>query len=314
MGMDYFSVLAGLLGLWVFLIWFIRRTVIDITNYMQSGNVNGERLTKWDILNGLSSGEFGVVYQPQYSLVTGDITGIEALARWVRTDGGFVSPLDFIDLAEKVGVITNVGHYVMRKSCEDYRKIGFNGLILSVNVSLVELESDDYISRLDEIIEETGFDTNYLKLEVTESKVYSSREKIESVVSSIRDRGISIVVDDFGTGVSTHDKLSITGIEGMKIDKSFVLGIDTAPHNKILIEHMVSLGKKLNMSIVAEGVETYEHLHYIAMLGVDTVQGYYISRPMQALDLAEWLYSTDRGRTLVDIDKLYNSNVLMKSL
>ena len=311
--MYFLMSFTALLATWGFLIWFIYRSVKSVKDFVEGADYNGVHLTRWDILSGLVAGEFTVVYQPQYSLVSGDITGIEALARWKRTDGTFVSPVDFIHLAEKVGVISNVGHYVMRSSFLDYKKFNFDGLILSVNVSLMELEGEGYIDCLDSLLLETDFNPHYLKLEVTENKAYTSRTKVEDVVKDIRSRGISIVVDDFGTGVSTHDKLSISGVSGMKIDKSFVMGLDTLPHNKILVEHMVSLGKKLNMSIVAEGVETYEHLSFMATLGVDAIQGYYIARPMAVGSLSDWLNETDRGRLLLNLDDVYNRKVIAKT-
>ena len=236
--------------------------------------------------------EFTVHYQPKVNLRTGEITGAEALLRWNHSTRGMVSPAEFIPVAEDCGLILPIGTWVLRESCRQVRSWHDQGLRLSsvaVNVSAIQFRDRHFLNDVFAILEETGLEPSFLELELTEGVLMKGGESIESVLKTLRARGIQIAIDDFGTGYSSLSYLRRFPADTLKIDQSFVRQITTAPEDATIVSAIISMGRSLNMRVVAEGVETPEELEFLRAQQCDEAQGYYFSKPVGAPQFAELL-------------------------
>jgi diguanylate cyclase (GGDEF)-like protein len=232
--------------------------------------------------NALVNNEFILHYQPKVDLITMQVVGAEALIRWNSPELGFVSPIQFIHLAEETGLILQMGEWVIKTACEQavaWQKAGYEKLIMSVNLSARQFNQSHLLHSIKNILATTGLEAQYLELELTESIVMTDVTASLKVLHEIKALGIKISVDDFGTGYSSLSYLKDLPLDTLKIDKSFtddiVLHTDKAP----IVQTIIALAKNLNLKIVAEGVESYEQLLYLKNHGCDEMQGYYFSRP-----------------------------------
>ena len=232
--------------------------------------------------NALVNNEFILHYQPKVDLITMQVVGAEALIRWNSPELGFVSPIQFIHLAEETGLILQMGEWVIKTACEQavaWQKAGYEKLIMSVNLSARQFNQTHLLHSIKDILATTGLEAQYLELELTESIVMTDVTASLKVLHEIKALGIKISVDDFGTGYSSLSYLKDLPLDTLKIDKSFtddiVLHTDKAP----IVQTIIALAKNLNLKIVAEGVESYEQLLYLKNHGCDEMQGYYFSRP-----------------------------------
>jgi diguanylate cyclase (GGDEF)-like protein len=236
--------------------------------------------------------EFSLVYQPKVSLKTGDITGAEALLRWTHPTTGPVSPAEFIPVAEDSGLILPIDKWVLREACTQARAWSNAGLVLStmaVNVSAMELRSEKYLEGIFEILEQTGLDPRFLELELTESVLMKRPASTESILRTLRAKGVRLAVDDFGTGYSSLSYLRKFSMDTLKIDQSFVRTITTAPEDTAIVTAMISMGRNLDLRVVAEGVETPEEVEFLQAYQCDEAQGFYFSRPVSPEDFAKLL-------------------------
>lgn len=254
-----------------------------------------EMLQRIQIENGLRSAlendEFVLHYQPQYDTSRTTIRGIEVLIRWNNPKLGFIAPLDFIGVAEETGLIIPIGEWVLRKACEknkEWQDLGFPKMIIGVNISPIQLRQKDFPSLLKKILEESSLEPQFLELEITENVMIDSLATI-SVLNEIRDLGIRISLDDFGTGYSSLNYLKILPLDSLKIDKSFIEGLNKESIEKTIVGSIISLVHKLKLDVVAEGVETKEQLQYLEECGSNYVQGYLFSRPLSEQDLLRLL-------------------------
>jgi diguanylate cyclase (GGDEF)-like protein/PAS domain S-box-containing protein len=243
--------------------------------------------------------EFVLYYQPKMDLVTGRISGMEALIRWQHPDNGLIAPADFIPLAEETGIIVSLGKWALRKACLQTRKWqqeGVNALRVSVNLSARQFQDEELVEMVGTVIRETAIEPGFLELEITETTVMRDIDRTIEILWQLRDLGILLSIDDFGTGYSSLNYLKRLPLDILKIDKSFVRDVTTDPNDKAIVEAIVSLSHHLKMKVVAEGVETEEQLDFLKKERCHEVQGYYIARPLPAEDFKDFIQRhTDRA-------------------
>lgn len=226
-----------------------------------------------DLMQALNKGEFRVYYQPIADTMNGEIYGYEALVRWFHPLRGSVPPTEFIPVAEKIGLINQLGEWVLRTACEAAASWS-SPLKVSVNVSPVQLMNSSLTDTVVTILRTTGLDPYRLDLEITESDVFNENTRSLEILSQLRELGVQISIDDFGTGYSSLSRLSYFPFDKIKIDRSFVINIPDQKDDLDIVRLIISMGKSLHMRIVAEGVETEEQLQSLRKLGCDLVQGY----------------------------------------
>ncbi len=236
--------------------------------------------------------EFAIHYQPKVNLKTGAITGAEALLRWTHPVRGPIPPAQFIPVAEDCGLILPIGRWVLREACQQARAWVDAGLPLAtmaVNISAMEFRNDAFLQGVFSVLRDTGLAPGFLELELTESVLMKHAEATESILRTLRARGIQLAVDDFGTGYSSLSYLRKFPIDALKIDQSFVRQITTAPDQTTIVTAVISMGRSLKLRVVAEGVETQEELAFLQAHQCDEAQGYYFGRPMLAEQFARLL-------------------------
>ena len=231
----------------------------------------------------LGNNEFFLHYQPQVDLLEGKITGFEALIRWNNPELGFVSPLDFINIAEETHLIIPIGQWVLRNACLFLKKLndmGHQNLMIAVNVSILQLLQDDFVDMVLAVIEEFGLKPRQLELEITESIMMQSFQNIRTRLLQLRKAGVRIALDDFGKGYSSLSYLGQLPINTLKIDKSFIDALLTGKMGESFIDTIVMMGRKMGLVVLAEGVEMKEQMEYLMKHKCHRAQGYYISKPM----------------------------------
>ncbi len=234
-------------------------------------------------------------YQPIISLDTGRIKGFEALVRWQHATRGLIPPLDFIPLAEDTGLIIPIGNWVLRTACQQVatwrREIeSCRDLTISVNLSSKQFTGDDnLVSDVMAILDETNLESHALKLEITESVMIEDAEYARRVLDNLKNRGIGIHMDDFGTGYSSLAYLHNLPIDTIKLDQSFIRNMVDDDEHAVTVQAVMMLAKNLNMQVVAEGVETIEHINQLQKFDCNFAQGYYFSRPVDCNAAAELL-------------------------
>jgi diguanylate cyclase (GGDEF)-like protein/PAS domain S-box-containing protein len=236
--------------------------------------------------------EFTLHYQPKIDLRTGEITGAEALLRWTHPVRGPVSPAQFIPVAEDCGLILPIGKWVLREACKQARAWQNAGLALgtiAVNISAMEFRDDKFLEEVFAIINDSGLDPKFLELELTESVLMKRAEATESILKTLRARGVKVAVDDFGTGYSSLSYLRRLPIDALKIDQSFVRQITTDPDETTIVTAVIGMGRSLKLRVVAEGVETQQQLAFLQQHECDEAQGYYFSRPVVPQEFAKLL-------------------------
>jgi diguanylate cyclase (GGDEF)-like protein len=236
-----------------------------------------------DLRRALERQEFVVYYQPQVSLHTGQIVGVEALVRWQHPEKGLVPPMEFIPLAEETGLIIPLGDWVFRMACaqnQTWQKAGFSPLRVAVNLSARRFKQKGLIKDIVRILKETGLDPDYLELELTESHLMENVEATLSTLHELKAMGIHLSIDDFGTGYSSLSYLKRFPIDKLKIDRSFVLDISDNPDDAAIAVAIIAMAHSLKLKVTAEGVETKEQLEFLRAYQCDEMQGYYFSRPV----------------------------------
>lgn len=250
-----------------------------------------------DLRHALERGEFYLLYQPQVNLITQKIMGIEALLRWNHPQRGLISPTIFIPVAEERGWIVEIGAWVLRTAClqaKAWQDQGYAPITLSVNLSLKQFRSSNLVQDVQNILLETDLDPKYLELEVTESTAVQDLEYTQLVLSQLNDLGLRLSIDDFGTGYSSLNRLQKLPLHTLKIDQSFVKEISQNQKVAHIIAAIVSLGRSLNLDLIAEGVEFPEQMEFLKSIQCDIAQGYFFHRPLPPEDLPA-IFQADRG-------------------
>ena len=242
------------------------------------------------VQHGLQTGCIDVFFQPKVTVPDRQLAGVEALVRWRTEDGRLIPPIAFLPVVEENGLIDDLTAQVFRiavASAADWVKHGLN-IKVAVNFSVDSLTRFDLVDFLVDTAREKGIDPDKLILEVTESRIMEEVTTPLEILTRLRIKGAGLAIDDFGTGASSMQQLKRIPFTELKIDRAFVAGAPTDDEARAMLESSIALAKKLELSIVAEGVETQEEWDLIEQLGVEIVQGYFIAKPMPAHELLDW--------------------------
>ncbi len=247
-----------------------------------------------DLRRAIERNEICVYYQPIHSISSGRVLGFEALARWQHRDFGWIAPNKFIPLAEEIGLIDRLGEQIMRLACSEMRllkenTIGGEELILNVNLSCKQFKQPNLVQNIKQILEETNFPADRLKIEITESVFFEHKDTAVKMLNDLRDLGIEINIDDFGTGYSNLSYLMQLPISTLKIDRTFIEPIKQADSNVEIVQTIVMLAQNLGMKVIAEGVETEIQLEQLKKFNCEIAQGYFFSKPMSFEKTQEFL-------------------------
>jgi diguanylate cyclase (GGDEF)-like protein len=240
----------------------------------------------------LVDSEFLLYYQPKVSLIDGRILGAEALIRWQMPDIGLVAPTEFIPFAEEIGLIVPIGRWVLAKACEQaqlWRKTYKTDFKISVNISPRQFQDPKLPEFILEVLLESGLPAHALQLEITEGLLMVEAEHLSSVFDAIKTLGISISLDDFGTGFSSLSYLQRFPIDNLKIDRSFIREIPENQDSVVLTKAIIAMSSALGMSVTAEGVESIEQMEFLKEAGCDEIQGFYFSRPVSVEQFSDLL-------------------------
>ena len=240
----------------------------------------------------LEHNELSLQYQAQVDFKTNSITGVEALLRWENPHLGMVTPTQFIPVAEETGLIVPIGNWVMRTACAQnvaWQKQGLPAVCMAVNLSVRQLTDDHLIDDIQRALYETGMEPNLLELEITESVMMRNPERMIAVLDKIKSLGVRLAIDDFGTGYSSLSQLKHFPIDTLKVDRSFIRNVPVDAEDKAITEAIISMGKTLSLTVIAEGVETQEQLDFLHEHSCDEMQGYYFSKPIAPEHFADLL-------------------------
>jgi diguanylate cyclase (GGDEF)-like protein len=242
-----------------------------------------------DLRHALERHEFLLYYQPKVEVATGLITGVEALLRWNHPRRGLIPPMEFIPLAEETGMIASIGEWVLATACartKEWQDQGFARLEVAVNLSARQFADPMLFPKLSNIIRRSGLDPSGLELEITETLVMSHGASAVDVLRRLKSLGVRIAIDDFGTGYSSLAYLKSFPIDTIKIDRSFIRDIPADSGDKKITRALIAMAHSLRLKVVAEGVETADQLRFLRKECCDTVQGYFLHRPLPEGDVA----------------------------
>lgn len=272
-----------------------RRYLLEMTDYVQS-----QLTIQNGLINALKNDEFVLYYQPQLDIAHGRITGVEALIRWNHPERGILSPAEFIPIAEKTGLIVPIGEWVLRSACQQLKNWSTQGLqplIMAINLSSRQFKEEKFFNKTIGIFHETGVDPNAIELELTESILLEDTAKVLKILTDFKTQGVNLSLDDFGTGYSSLSYLKLFPINKLKIDQSFVKNITTYGSDSNLVKAIIAMGRALNLTTIAEGVELQEQLDFLRQEGCDEIQGYLLGKPMPAAQfeifLSDWMRKED---------------------
>lgn len=242
----------------------------------------------------MSQKQFSLFYQPQYDVESGKLRGVEALIRWRDENGKLISPAEFIPIAEKNGSIVSIGAWVVEEALRTYAewrdKYGVH-LIMSINISAIQYKRKDFVSNVISLMEKYEIHANEIEFEITESVLIDDFVEVIEKMNLLREYGVRVSLDDFGTGFSSLSYLKGLPIDTLKIDKSFIDTVITDDSTRIITESIVSMVKKLGFETVAEGVETEAQYEYLKDIHCDNIQGFYLGKPMPKDEVEQILTS-----------------------
>lgn len=256
----------------------LERTYTSKTDAVESIKIANE------LESAIKNDELDLHYQPIIDFDSGKICGFEALMRWTHPEKGFISPGVFIPIAEKSGLIIEASKWAVRRACRDLKHIGdetgLKDLYMSVNFSSADFSDPDFIDNIYKTLSETDVKASQLHLEITERLLIQQPDTAKDVLNMCRKAGMQVAIDDFGTGYSSLSYLYYFPIDTLKIDQSFVRVMTQEAASMELVKSIIGLGKNMNMSVVAEGVEELAEARILHSLGCDKAQGYYFARPV----------------------------------
>lgn len=246
-----------------------------------------------DLAGAVRNNELRVDYQPQLSMADGRIVAVEALVRWQHPEHGTIAPDDFIGLAEQTDLIGPITDMVLRMATGGLLLAGEDGVRLAVNVSVRNLQDPSFAQNTLAVLADIGFPARQLELEVTERALVTNPERSRATISELRDAGVRITVDGFGTGYASYQTLRTLCVDRVKIDRDFVLQVLHDSHDRAIVQSVVSLAHALGLEVIAEGVEAKETWDLLADMGCDAAQGFGIAMPMPLASLRSWMTQWD---------------------
>ena len=245
-----------------------------------------------DLRKALDKEEFELYFQPIVNLKSQRISGLEALLRWRHPHRGLVAPNQFIPIAEELGLIIPIGKWAMQSACRQayaWQRMGTGPLEISVNLSQIQFRDKDLLGKIKAIITESGIDPSLLQIEITESSISEGVQAAVAVLNGLKDLGVKIAIDDFGTGTSSLGTLKNLPVDTLKLDKSFIRSLPESSNDQAIVQAILSLGKIMDLRIIAEGIETREQLEFLQGTKCDAYQGFYFSHPLPGKEIAELL-------------------------
>jgi predicted signal transduction protein with EAL and GGDEF domain len=240
----------------------------------------------------LERNELSLQYQAKVDFKTNTINGVEALLRWESPNLGSVTPTQFIPIAEESGIIVPIGRWVMRTACAQnaaWLRDGLSPVRVAVNLSLRQLMDESLLEDIKKALNDSGMAPNLLELEITESMVMHNPIRMITVLQEIKKLGVHLAIDDFGTGYSSLAQIKNFPVDTLKVDRSFIRNITKDKDDKAITEAIISMGKTLSLTVIAEGVETEEQMNYLMDHSCDEMQGYYFSKPVMPEQFADLL-------------------------
>jgi len=272
-------------------------------NYKFYTQVMGKEMSKQHVLENdlrraLECDEFLLYYQPQLSLKTQEIVGVEALIRWQRDKDKIVVPGGFIPLAEETGLIVQIGEWVLQTACKqnkEWQDSGLSPIRIAVNLSARQLCQKDIIDIVKKALTQSGLNPEFLELELTESLIMEDMQARSVILAKLKNMGVHISIDDFGTGYSSLSCLETLPIDTLKIDKSFIRKVSEDPENATIASAIIALGQAMRLNVIAEGIENKSQVDYLISQGCSVGQGYYYAKPMPAAAFTEyWTQNLDK--------------------
>jgi len=252
-----------------------------------------ERLTlEASLRHALERSEFFLQYQAKLDLRTKRITGVEALLRWQHPKLGLVPPAQFIPVAEDTGLIVPIGRWVLSTACAQnaaWQREGLPPVCMAVNLSARQFADDSLPQDIRAVLEETGMKPELLELELTESMVMRNAERATRLLGQIKKMGVRIAIDDFGVGYSSLAQIKRFPIDTLKVDRSFIRDLERNAEDRAITEAIISMGKTLSLTVVAEGVETQEQQTFLTDHACDAMQGYYFSKQIDHDEFASFV-------------------------
>ncbi len=251
-----------------------------------------------DIRKALDNSQFEAYYQPQYDIFTNKITGLEALIRWNHPEKGLITPDNFIPIAEEIGLIGEIGHFMLDTGCKQLRAwidAGIEPIKLSINVSAYQLAETNFDTIVCELVSHYKIPKNLIMVEITETALMQDMDLIIPRLQSLVLCGIGISIDDFGVGYSSLSYLQLLPIDILKIDRSFLNCIAEEQNNTCIINAIVAMARELNLNVIVEGVETVVQLDYIKDIGCTTVQGFLLGRPLPGKEIKKLLLKNNKS-------------------
>jgi len=236
--------------------------------------------------------QFVLYYQPQVNTNTQEIIGMEALIRWQHPEKGMIPPFHFIPIAEETGIIKPIGEWVLEEACrktQEWHQQGHDNLRIGINLSARQLENDDIVRFTKNTLANTGINPKMVELEVTESAAMTDFKKTLALLHELRDLGITLSIDDFGTGHSSLSYLQQLPVHTLKIDRAFIKDIGTDSDDGTIAKTIVAMAHNLKLNVIAEGIEVVEHLQFLQQCGCDEIQGYLFSPPLREEDFIKYL-------------------------
>jgi len=264
------------------------------TQSMNESSVE-QLLLENNLRKAITKGELQLYYQPQVSVVSGQLVGMEALIRWQHPEKGFISPAVFIPVAEETGMIMEIGEWVIQQACRqaaEWRDKGFKPIRISVNLSARQLKDERLPDIIASNIFDTGMEARYLGVELTESAIILEPEMALARLQNIKSLGVKLSLDDFGTGYSSLSYLKRFPIDTLKIDQAFIHDVKVDHEDAALVKAIIAMAHGLGMDVVAEGVESQEQLKFLGAHACDTIQGFLFSRPLPAAEIENMLNKT----------------------
>ncbi|WP_209123804.1 bifunctional diguanylate cyclase/phosphodiesterase [Alkalihalobacillus sp. BA299] len=256
----------------------------------------------------LENDEFQLLYQPQVDLETGKLVGAEALIRWESSEYEMIPPMEFIPVAEKIGLIIPIGEWVLETACKQNKRWQEEGCLpirIAVNVSVRQLQQSSFIETVKYVLEKTELDPAYLELEITES-VVQNIEEAASILDKLKSLGIHISLDDFGTGYSSLSYIRHLPIDKLKIDKSFVDDITDYSSGRAIVKTIIDMGNNLNFKVIAEGIETEQQFSFLKQNNCHYGQGYFFSKPVSAEEMTNVIVNLKEGSIKNEHTKNYD--------
>jgi EAL domain-containing protein (putative c-di-GMP-specific phosphodiesterase class I) len=248
-----------------------------------------------EIRNALNEDEFDLHFQPKLNLATGALVGVEALLRWQHRERGIITPDEIIPVAEASGLIQSLGAWVLRRACvqiSNWRKAGLPPIPIAVNTSALQFKRAGLLDIVKGTLRDTGVSPDLLELEITESVAMDRSGTAIGVINQLSRLGVRVTIDDFGTDFATFRLLTDVPIHGIKVDRSFVNKMIADRKNAAIVKTIIAMGQDLDLSVVAEGVETEAELEILRAHGCEQVQGWYFSRALSADQFVDWYWNT----------------------